>query len=109
MAEMLLQSHAGELSLLPALPPAWSNGNVTGLRARGDIGVDLKWSYGRGALATITPRRGGDVVIRVPRDLRVVSITAAGRWAKVIPNENGAVRFSAQPRQVYEVLLASSQ
>lgn len=47
MSEILLQSHAGQIELLPTLPQAWANGSVSGIRARGNITVDMKWKDGK--------------------------------------------------------------
>ena len=64
IAEALLQSRAGEISLLPALPPSWSTGSLRGLRARGGFEVDIAWRDGKLTETTVRSLKGGTTRLR---------------------------------------------
>lgn len=64
VTEMLMQCHTGCIDLLPSLPDAWAKGRITGLRARGNIGVDIAWEGGKLSEARLTPGCDGAVVVR---------------------------------------------
>lgn len=68
VTEMLLQSHTDGINLLPSLPDAWANGSITGLRARGNYGVDLSWQNGKLKEAKISAGKDGTCRVRYGTD-----------------------------------------
>ena len=76
VCEMLVQSHTGQLELLPALPKAWPAGSVSGLKARGGLTVDIEWNDGKLTQATITSSVDNRLKVVFNDKTETVSLTA---------------------------------
>lgn len=92
MIEMLLQSQNNEIALLPALPDAWADGQVSGLKARGGFEVSIEWKDKKITKASVLAIAGGPCTIRTPQP-----VTVAGISAKSKKTDNGyVISFAAK-------------
>ena len=103
IAEMLLQSQDGELSLLPALPAAWKDGRISGLLARGGFEVGMIWQNGRLRNATIKSRLGRSCRIRIGS--ATAQISSGGRPVAAKTIAPGVLEFATRPGTEYAVVL----
>jgi alpha-L-fucosidase 2 len=96
ICEMLLQSQTGEIELLPALPAAWSDGSIKGLRARGAFEIDETWERGKLRAVNVLSARGGTAKVRYGERSIEIALKA-GESAMLDENLNVIQRRMNQP------------
>lgn len=91
MTELLLQSHMGEINLLPALPDAWQSGNAKGLQARGNFVVDIHFANGALTRAVIVSRSGEKCNLRYHDSTLSFDTTPGGVY--IVTLNNGSLQL----------------
>jgi alpha-L-fucosidase 2 len=105
ICEMLVQSHAGEVAILPTLPKGWPTGSFSGLRARGGFEVDAAWQDGRLTTATVKSGLGRDLVLRLPGEPAKIVVTRADGKAAEIDAKAGLFRLPTEKGRTYRISL----
>ena len=103
MIEMLMQSQAGVIDVLPAKPAAWREGSVSGIRARGDATVSIAWDACGAKIIEVTAGHEGPLTLRSPmftKDFRV-SVSRSLRAEHEPAKKDGRHSFEAHPGVIY--------
>jgi alpha-L-fucosidase 2 len=97
MIEMLLQSHNGEISILPAVPKAWNKGSVSGVRARGDVTVGIDWDRCGANKIVLDTGHDGAVTLRSPMLADPYNVKPdLSKKPKVLTNAGSMLTFEAR-------------
>ena len=101
VAEMLLQSNAGYINLLPAVPDDWANGSVNGLVAQGSFEVSMDWTDGNVTTATILSKNGGEAVVQTKNASLATVVDSDGKVVDVTPVKENRISFATEAGKSY--------
>ena len=102
IAEMIMQSNSDTIRILPALPTAWKNGHMNGLKAVKDFTVDTSWKDGEPTKVTITNNQGQSIPV-LHKNLSKAMVTKNGEEIKLQVNENGVGVISGDKGDVFVI------
>lgn len=105
MAEMLIQSHQGFIQLLPALPAAWPEGCVSGLRTAGDFTFSLKWNEHSLKECRLISGSGKDCSIYSPEVLIKAVKDESGKTIPLTHQDEELYVFSTEKGGIYELII----
>src|SRR5699024_6516726 len=104
VAEMLVQSNRGEVSVLPALPDAWATGSFDGLRGEGGLTLGATWREGVATELRVTPDASGEIAVRSPLfSGPFVAVDSAGATIEVAAEE-GVGSWAGEAGETYTVV-----
>ena len=107
ITEMLLQSHDGFITLLPAVPLEWKVGSIKGVKARGNFTVDIQWKNGQLVQSKIYSALGGNCRLRTFQPVRVIGVqfnTAVGENSNPLFTVYGQPPYKKDPKATLQDL-----
>jgi alpha-L-fucosidase 2 len=101
ICEMMVQSHTGDVHLLPALPSAWATGSAKGLRARKGFVLDMEWEDTRLRKCTLLSELGVPCRLRTQQP---VTVCCQGKSVKTTPVSEFVLEFDTSKGSTYEIV-----
>lgn len=109
IAELLMQSHAGYISILPALPDELPSGTVKGLAAQGNFVVDLSWEDMKLTDLLITSRSGNRLSLKCGVVSQIIDETSGAEISEISQDSNGAISFDTEAGHSYRIYNGEEQ